>query len=47
MKKNQKEIYLPNEGGSGQQEFKPKKSKFIYYVLIILAVAGAIVALAL
>jgi hypothetical protein len=47
MKKNQKEIYLPNEGGSGNANFKPSKSKFIYYVIAILAIAGLIAILAL
>jgi len=47
MKKEQKEIYVPNEGGSGTKVFKTKKSKFIYYALIVLAVVGVIIAFAL
>ena len=48
MKKNQKEIQLPEDNGSGKQEVRQvSKSKFIYYALIVLAVAGLIVAIAL
>ena len=47
MKKEQKEIYAPKEGGSGTEVFKTQKSKFIYYALIVLAVAGVIIAFAI
>jgi len=47
MKKEQKEIYVPNEGGSGAKIFKTKKSRFVYYALIVLVVAGVIIAFAI
>lgn len=47
MKKEQKEIYVPNEGGSGTEVFKTEKSRFIYYALVVLAIAGLIIAFAL
>lgn len=45
MKRNQKEIFLPNEGGSGnvKEVKKVNKGKFIYFAIIVLAVAGAII----
>ena len=44
--KEQKESYVPSEGGSGSKIFKTSKSKFIYYALVILVVAVAVIVIA-